>query len=112
MTFTHESSLRMATDRMSIARYVAPTAPINSSTVCATLLIPYHIIAVPEQTPGAGDGKHSTVQSNPTIRRQRGPKGRGDLRTSLPHRSHAARVAPAYNRLWATIGLNGLSRFR
>jgi len=33
--------------------------------------------------------------------RQLGPKGRSDLRTSLPHRNHAKTVAPASNRLFA-----------
>jgi hypothetical protein len=31
--------------------------------------------------------------SQPHDTRQLGPKGRGDLRTSPPHRNHAARVA-------------------
>jgi hypothetical protein len=31
--------------------------------------------------------------ASPTMPRQLGPKGRSDLRTSLPHRKHAARVA-------------------
>jgi hypothetical protein len=33
--------------------------------------------------------------SNPTMARKIGPKGRSDLRTSLPHRNHIARVTPA-----------------
>ena len=38
-----------------------------------------------------GDGE---VRSATTMSRQLGPKGRGDLRTSLRHRNHVARVAP------------------
>jgi len=37
--------------------------------------------------------------ASPTMPRQLGPKGHSDLRTSLLHRSHAARVADACNRL-------------
>lgn len=38
---------------------------------------------------------------NPTMPRQLGPKSLGDLLTTIPHRNHATRVAPACNRLWA-----------
>ena len=39
-----------------------------------------------------------------TVPRQLAPKGRSDVRTSLPHRNHASRVASASNGRWRSGG--------
>jgi hypothetical protein len=50
-------------------------------------------------------------KAGPTMARQLGPKSLGNLFTTMPHRNHATRVAPACYRLRARVILRFITAF-